>query len=54
LVYIVLIFIPGHSGVKGNERADKLAVTAVIYDRRAREIADVLHALCDAGRVDMR
>jgi ribonuclease HI len=40
-----LIFGPSHAGVKGNERADRLAGTAIIYDGRAMDYADVLHAL---------
>ena len=30
---ITWLFCPGHSGVQGNERADKLAGTAVIGDQ---------------------
>jgi hypothetical protein len=52
LVSTYLIFVPNHTGIRGNERADRLAGTAVISDVRKMEHADVLHALCVAGRVD--
>jgi ribonuclease HI len=45
LFCIFVIFIPGHAGVRGNERADRLAGTAVISDVRAMDHADGLHAL---------
>jgi hypothetical protein len=52
LVSICAIFVPGHVGVRGNERADRLAGTAVISDSRAMDHADMLHALREAGRVE--
>jgi ribonuclease HI len=44
--------LPGHAGVRGNERADRLAGTAVISDGCAMDRADVLHALREAGSVE--
>jgi hypothetical protein len=41
----LLIFVPCHSGVKVNERADRHAGTAGISDGREMGYADVLHAL---------
>jgi hypothetical protein len=38
-------FCPRHTGVKGNDRADWLAGTAVISDDRVMDHADVLHVL---------
>jgi ribonuclease HI len=48
LVSISLIFVPDHAGVRGNERADRLAGTAVISDGRAMDHAEVLYALREA------
>jgi hypothetical protein len=45
-------FFSRHAEVRGNERADRLAGTAVISDGRSMDHADVLHALREAGRVD--
>jgi hypothetical protein len=52
LVSIFLIFVPGRTGVRGNERADKLAGTVVIFDGRVMDHADVLHALREAERLE--
>jgi hypothetical protein len=49
---IFLIFLQGHAGVRGNEQADRLAGTAVIFDGRAMDHTDVLHDLCEAGRLE--
>jgi hypothetical protein len=46
------LLVPGHAEVKGNERANRLAGTAVISDGRVIDHADVLHALRKAGRVE--
>jgi hypothetical protein len=51
-VSICVIFVPGHAGVTGNERADRLAGTAVISDGREMDNADVFHALREAARVE--
>jgi hypothetical protein len=52
LVGIVFSFVPGHGGVKGNERTDRLTGTvATISDGREMDHVDVLHALCEAERV---
>jgi ribonuclease HI len=48
---ISFIFVPGHAGVKGNERADRLAGSATVGNGRAMDQADILHALREAGRV---
>jgi hypothetical protein len=41
------------AGVRGSERDDRLAGTAVISaDGRAKDHADVLNALREAGRVE--
>jgi hypothetical protein len=40
---VSFIFVPGHAGVRGNERADRLARTAAISDGRAMDHADVLY-----------
>jgi hypothetical protein len=37
--------VPGHAGVRGDERADRLVGTAVISDGRALDQPDVFHAL---------
>jgi ribonuclease HI len=47
LTKLVLIFVPGHAGFKGNERADRLAESAIV-DRQW--IADILNAIRDARR----
>jgi hypothetical protein len=52
LICIFVIFVPGHTGVRKNERANRLAGTAVIYYGSAMNHSDVLHALCEAERVD--
>jgi hypothetical protein len=52
LVSTRFIFVPGHAGVRGNERADRLAGKAVISDGRAMDHDDVLHALRGAGKVE--
>jgi hypothetical protein len=51
LVSTSFIFVPGHAGVRGNKRPNGLARTAVIFDGRAMDHADVLHAVREAGRV---
>jgi hypothetical protein len=38
--------------IPGDERADRIAVTAVISDGRAIDHADVLNALREAGKVE--
>jgi hypothetical protein len=52
LVNIFVIFVPCHAGEKRNERPDSLAGTVVISAGRAMDHDGVLHALCEAGRVD--
>jgi hypothetical protein len=49
LVCFFLKFVPGNGLVKGNERADRLAGTAVIYNGRAMENVNVFHALGGVG-----
>jgi ribonuclease HI len=50
LVCVFIIFVPGHAGIRENERPDRLAGTNVISDGRAMD--HVLHALREAGRVE--
>ena len=45
---ISFIFVPGHAGVQGNERADELAGTATVEGGPAMDQADILNALRDA------
>ena len=45
LAKISFIFVPGHAGVQGNERADKLAGEATVEGGRAMDQADILNAL---------
>jgi hypothetical protein len=45
----ILYFNTGYVAVKGKERTDRLAGTAVISDGRAIDHADVLQALSDEG-----
>jgi hypothetical protein len=52
LLCIFVIFVPGHIGVRGNDRGDKLAGIATISDGRVMNHAYVLHALCEPGRVE--
>jgi hypothetical protein len=52
LVSTSFIFVPGHAGVRGKERADRLAGTALISDGCAMDHVDVLQALSEAGRVE--
>jgi ribonuclease HI len=47
LVSTSFIFVQGHAGVRGNERADRLAGTAAISDGR-----EMVHALRETGRVE--
>jgi len=42
---VTFIFVPGHSRVRGNERADKLASLSIIAEGRAMDRADVLNAV---------
>ena len=50
LAQISFIFVPGHAGVRGNERADWLAGTAAVACGHAMDRADIINALRDAGR----
>src|SRR5579871_6631626 len=42
---VTFIFVPGHAGVKGNERADKLASMAAFAEGKAMDRADILNAV---------
>jgi hypothetical protein len=44
-------WVPNHAAVRGNERAHRLAGTAVISGGHAMDDADVLHALSEEGKV---
>ena len=48
---IVFIFVPGHAGVKGNERADKLAGMATLSEGVSMDRADIINALSDSARL---
>lgn len=45
---------PGHVGVSGNERDDKLSRTAAVEIRRAVDRADILNAIKEPGREKMQ
>ena len=45
-----LNFVPGHIGVVGNERADRLAGSATISDGQPMDRTDILNALIECGR----
>src|SRR5579871_565052 len=49
---VTFIFVPGHAGVVGNERADNLASTAAVGGGRAMDRADILHAIRDINRTE--
>jgi hypothetical protein len=42
---------PGHAGVRGNERAETLAVRATVVDGQVMDRADILNALREVGLV---
>ena len=48
--HLTFIFVPGHAGVKGNERADQLAGSANIEEGHAFDRADIINAIREAGR----
>ena len=48
--HLTFIFVPGHAGVKGNERADQLAGSANIDEGHALDRADIINAIREAGR----
>lgn len=43
-------FVPGHTGVTGNERADSLAGMVAVEIERAKDRADILNAIKEAER----
>jgi len=47
---VTFIFVPGHVGVRGNEGADRLAGTAIIFGGRAMDRVDILNAVTEKGR----
>ena len=47
---ITLVFVPGHIGVVGNERADRLAGSAAISEGEPMDRADIVNALIERGR----
>ena len=49
---VTFIFVPGHAGVVGNERADRLASMAVVGGGGAMDRADILHAIRDINRTE--
>ena len=50
LTKIGFIFVPGHAGVRGNERADFLAGPAIMESGRSMDRSDILRAIKEAGR----
>jgi hypothetical protein len=50
LTKIGFIFFPGHAGLRGNERADYLAGTAIMESGRSMDRSDILHAIKEAGQ----
>jgi ribonuclease HI len=44
------IFVPGHAGVRGNERADYLAGTDFMESGQSMNRSDILHAIKEACR----
>lgn len=46
-----IIFMPGHAGVSGNDRADRPAGVATARIARSMGRADVLSAIRETGRV---
>ena len=44
------IFVPGHAGVRGNERADRLAGTAEVLNGAAMDRADIFNAARNSNR----
>ena len=50
LTKICFIFVPGHAGVRGNERADFLAGGAAMESGRSMDRSDILHAIREDSR----
>lgn len=50
---LTFIFVPGHAGVCGNERADTLAGNAAITDGHGMDQADIISALRERGRMEV-
>lgn len=48
---ISYIFVPGHPGVRGNERADMLAGLAAVGNGHAMDRADILNAVRETRRL---
>jgi hypothetical protein len=48
LTNLVFIIVPGHAGVKGNERSDRFAETAIVGDGESMDRADILNAIREA------
>ena len=49
---VTFIFVPGHSGVEGNERADSLASSAILTAGQPMDRADIINNLRDMGRTE--
>ncbi|BFZ17186.1 hypothetical protein BsWGS_20225 [Bradybaena similaris] len=47
---VTFIFVPGHAGVVGNERADRLAGTAAVSEGQPMDRSDIICALRELGR----
>ena len=50
VIRVTFIFVPGHVGVCGNERADKLAGLATVSEGLPMDRADILNNIRDIGR----
>ena len=50
ILRVTFIYVPGHAGVMGNERADRLASNASIEEGQPMDHADVTNNLRDVGR----
>jgi hypothetical protein len=47
VVGITWNYCPGHAGVRGNEEADRLAVSVPVGGQLLHDKGDVIRALCD-------
>jgi ribonuclease HI len=47
---VTFIFVPGHAGIQGNKRADRLEDCAVIRDRQPMDCANIVKGLMEIGR----
>ena len=45
------VYVPGHAGVRGNERADMLAGTAIVEEGQPMDKVDIINAIMEVGKV---